>query len=111
MARERRRFSRADQPFETRYRLLGELMHGWCAARTLNISAGGIRFRSEEPLERGSMLEIQLKLPSHAEVLVLQGRVSWSKTQASGVTEIGVELLDVTPDQQAQIDAVVQFLS
>ena len=110
MGRERRNFSRADQPFAAKYRVLGDLMHGWCEVRTLNISAGGIRFRSDEPLERDTLLELQIKLPSHAEILLLRGRVSWGQTRASGVIEIGVEFLDVTSVQQAQIDSVIQFL-
>ena len=110
MARERRRFQRVPQPFHAKYRLLGELTAGWSEVATMNLSAGGIRFRSEASLEPGALIELQLELPSEASLLIIQGRVIWCQARASGVAESGVEFFDVSPGQQARIDNVVQFL-
>ncbi len=110
MTRERRRFYRIPQAFHTRYRLIGELARGWSAANTLNLSAGGMRFRCEESMEVGVLLELQITLPSEGEPLVVRGRIIWCHMPASGVTEAGVEFLELSPDQQAQIDNLVQFL-
>ena len=75
----------------------------------LNLSAGGARFRSEEQLEKNSLLEIEVKLSGLREGLRIKGRVAWSTLHASGVAETGVEFLDVSPDQQYRIDSIVQF--
>ncbi len=111
MGQEQRQFPRVPQPFEAKYHRLGELTQGWSTARTMNLSAGGIRFRSEESFEPGTLLEVQLQLPSETQLLMLQGRVIWCQAQASGVAEVGVEFLNLTPQQQVQIDNIVNFLT
>ena len=110
MARERRQFSRVPQLFDVQYRLTGTLGESWRETKTSNVSAGGIRFRSEETLELGDSLEIRIELPGMRERLVLNGRVIWNQLQASGVMEHGVQFLDLKPEQQLQIDNLVQFL-
>lgn len=110
MTRERRRFVRIPQPFEAKYHRLGELSEVWRQMMTVNLGAGGIRFRSTEVLQAGDRLEVQIQLPGGREPLYMEGRVIWSLMQASGVTEHGVEFSDLTPEQQAQIDEVVAFL-
>ncbi len=110
MSRERRAFSRVPQPFAAHYRLAGELTEGWRTIETMNLSAGGMRFKSSDLLEVGAELDIQIEIPSNPSSLALRGRIVWSQLQASGVTENGAEFLDVTPEQQMQIDALVSFL-
>ncbi len=109
--RERRRFSRVQQPLDAQFRLYGELTSSWRSARTLNISANGLRFRSEDTLAPGTAIEIQIPLPGMREPLVVRGMVAWAQMQASGVTESGVEFMELSPDTQAQIDELVRFLS
>ena len=75
----------------------------------LNLSAGGLRFRAEEVLEKNTLLAIDVKIPGLREQITIKGRVAWSTMHASGVVETGVEFLDVSPDQQFQIDNIVQF--
>jgi len=109
-SKERRLFPRVPQPIDARYRLTDEMGTSWHAITLINISAGGVRFRTEEPIEPGAPIELQVQLPGLREPLVLRGQAVWSTLQASGVTETGVEFLSVTPEQQFQIDNVVQFL-
>ncbi len=111
MSRERREFSRVPQPFDAQYRLAGELTEGWRTIKTLNLSAGGMRFKSSDLIEVGAELDIQIEIPSNPAPLALRGRVVWSQLQASGVTENGAEFLDVTPEKQMQIDTLVSFLN
>ena len=111
MSGERRRFSRVPQAFDAQYRLMGELMESWRKIRTLNLSAGGMRFRSAALLEIGEWLEVQLTLPGIHEPTILRGRVVWSRMQASGVVENGMEFVDLSPEQQLQIDQLVEFLN
>lgn len=110
MGSERRRFPRAPQPLEVRYRV-GEVESGWHVTTALNVSAGGVRFRSELVIEQGTKLEVRLVMPGLEEPLELLGLVVWSRLQTPEVQELGVEFLNVTPEQQVQIDQVVSFLS
>ena len=107
---ERRQYRRVIQSFEARYRLYGELMESWRRVRTMNIGAGGIRFRSADLIEPGTKLEIEVSLPSLPAPIRLSGIVIWTETMASGVTENGTEFVDVTPEQGEQIDELVKFL-
>ncbi len=110
MVRERRSFPRVPQPFEARFRLSGELDFSWHAITLVNLSAGGLRFRSHELLDQGALVDVQVQLPGIREPVVMNGRVVWSSMQASGVAETGVELLNASPELQIQIDSIVQFL-
>ena len=110
MGEEQRQFPRVSQSFDARYRLYGELTESWRTIRTLNISAIGMRFRSANLIEEGAVLEVEMVLPCLREPLVMRGRVVWSRTMASGVTENGAEFLDMTQEQGKQIDDLVKFL-
>ncbi len=110
MGEERRQFSRADQPFEARGRIYGELTESWHTITTLNISAAGMRFRSDDMLPLGTVLELEVNLPCLREPLVVRGRVVWSRAVASGVAENGVEFINVSLGQSEQIDQLVKFL-
>lgn len=110
MGEERRDFSRAPVPFDIRYRIYGELGESWREITTLNISAGGMRFRSDDLIEVGIQLEVQIALPSAPAPLIVRGRVAWSRLLGSGVSENGVQFTNVTPEQLEQIDGLVRFL-
>ena len=107
--RERRSFHRMDQVVEGRYRVSGHFSALGSAMTLLNFSAGGARFRSQEQLEKNTLLEIEVKISGLRDALHVKGYVVWSTLRASGVAETGVEFLDVSPDQQYQIDSIVQF--
>lgn len=109
MTQERREFPRVPQPFEVRYHLSGELTESWRIASTVNLSAGGMRLEGPELLETGHPVEIQLNLAGRHNLIVL-GRVVWSQPQPSGATGSGIEFVDLTPEQRAQIDEIVRFL-
>ena len=110
MGEERRRFPRVRQPFKVQYRV-GEVGGAWEAATAINISAVGVRLRSDQPIEQGSRLELQIQLPASREPLDVLGIVVWNRMQAPNVTEVGVEFLNLTLVQQTKIDHLVQFLS
>lgn len=108
--RERRRFNRIPQPIEARYRVSGDFGLAWAKGNLVNISASGLRFRAEEQLEKGTMVEIEAKIPGLKELIILKGMVVWSTLQAAGVAEMGVEFSEVSVQQQYQIDSLVSFL-
>jgi hypothetical protein len=96
---------------DVQYRLAGELAAPWFSAQLMNLSANGLRFRGEEMLAPGTVLEIQMTLSGMREPLVIQCRVVWCQTQASGVMESGAEFRELSPDVQVRIDELVQFLN
>ena len=108
--KERRDFGRAPVPFDVRYRIYGELGESWHALTTMNISAGGMRFRAEDLIEVGACLEIEIGLPGSPAPLVVQGKVVWSRLLGSGVSENGVQFMAMTPEQHEHIDGLVRFL-
>ncbi len=110
MTKERRWFSRIPHAFDVQYRVFGDLTSSWRSVTTLNLSASGVRVRGEDLLESNALLELKLQLPGLREPVIVQGRVIWSSMQASGVSESGVEFKETNPEQQAQIDSLVQFL-
>ena len=107
---ERRRFPRTPESFTVKYRVPGGLAETWSTVTTLNISAGGVRFRGPEPFGPGVTLTLQIRLPGLAQPLELRGQVVWSQMQASGVTEVGVEFLDVSEHDQRMVDQLIGFL-
>ena len=110
MRQERRHFPRVPEQIGVQYRVSGELAEAWITVTTLNVSAGGIRFRAVESLEPGTALLLQLRVPGATQPMLLRGQVAWSQMQASGVTESGVEFVGITLLQQRLIDQLVGFL-
>ena len=110
MGEERRQFSRADQPFEARGRIYGELTESWHTITTLNISATGMRFRSNDTLPLGTVLELEINLPCLREPLMVRGQIVWSRAVASGVAENGAVFINVSIGQAEQVDQLVKFL-
>ena len=109
MRKERRQFRRVHHEIAVRYHTYG-WGESWKTATLLNLSAGGIRFRSDELLEPGSQIELQIALPNAAGVLTVHGRVIWSQSVAAQVHEHGVEFAEATPEQQERLDELVRFL-
>ena len=108
--RNRRDFHRVTQPVTGRYRLSNQIVAPWTSITIINLSAGGLRFRGEELLEQDAPIEVETHVPGMSAVLFVKGRVAWSSLQASGVTETGVQFLDVTIEQKFRIDKMVEFL-
>jgi c-di-GMP-binding flagellar brake protein YcgR len=108
---EQRRFSRVSQTLPVQYRPAGSLADIWRNGTLANISAVGIRLVTPEPLEVSEIVALELALPGAKESLSVRARVVWQQARGSGVTEHGLEFLDVSPEQQAAIDAFVEFLN
>jgi len=109
-SRDQRKFSRVGLPITIRHRQAGELMEMWSVGTLLDLSAGGLRFTSLKPIDQGTRLEFQIILPTRKEPYVLSGDILWEKKSEGGLLEYGVSFPDVNPDQQAELDELVQFL-
>ena len=73
------------------------------AALTRNISSGGMAVRTTLPLAPETEISVSLRLPGHAEELMLEARVCWREP---GVA-MGLTFTRVPADTQAAIDACV----
>jgi hypothetical protein len=110
MGEEQRRFERVPESFEVRCRHYGAFSETWRSVVTLDLSASGLSFQSLEAYELAEMLEVEIRLPSFRTPLVLHGEVVRCKPMPSGVWESAIHFQDVKPDEQVQIDELVQFL-
>ena len=110
MGKEQRRFDRIPETFSARCRPAGSLQEPWRSVVTLDLGAGGMSLQSEQLFDAEDRVDIEMRLPGILEGLILRGRVVRSRPLAPGTVDVAVEFLDVTPDEQARIDELVQFL-
>lgn len=110
MSPERRRFPRAVQPLAAQCRPAGEFGSSWLSAMVVNLSANGMRVRTEVPFQAGVEVELQIKPPGFRDALLLRARVIWQQMHAPGVVEHGIEFGKISLDQQEQLDQLVEFL-
>ena len=109
MGEDQRRFDRIPEAFTFRCRHFGSLSETWRPVVMIDMSAGGVSFRGEELYQDGQRLDLELILPRYPRPFRLQARVLRCHPLPDAV-ESAVEFLDVTLDQQAEIDELVQFL-
>jgi hypothetical protein len=60
--------------------------------RTLNVSEGGILLETHQPVDAHSQVALTIALED--EVVVIQGRVAYSKQRGDGRYETGVEFVE-----------------
>jgi len=98
---EKRRYLRLNNVLEVEYILPNsDRVH---TTSTKDISALGLRFTTNENLEKGSTVEIKLKLPNLQNAIHASGRVAWSKKSTledNSPFDIGVEFLKIEEDNK-----------
>ena len=109
MTAERRRFDRVPHAVPLFWRRPEDRSERWSEAQTLNVSAGGLVMQSHALFDVGAILELRMALSDTSDPLFLRGRVVWYKP--GGLRQYGIGFVDVTPDQQASIEELVQFLN
>ena len=110
MGDERRRFERVPETLRTECRRLRVTWEHWREIHVLDFGLGGMRFESEEPYDASEMVALQIQLPGRPSPIFLNGQISWARRKGSGMTECGAAFVDTTPDQEADIDELIQFL-
>jgi CheY-like chemotaxis protein len=73
------------------------------AAVTLNISSGGVAVRTTSPLEKALVVKARFRLPMGKRDIDVESKVSWSDRRVG----MGLEFLNLSPDDQAAIAAYV----
>jgi hypothetical protein len=111
MTDEQRREPRVARAFMVRYRALSPESQAWLLSPLRDLSQGGVRFVSERAFEVGTLLELQLVLPTAPAPMAARGRVTWSKPGPMALPELGVTFEGLDPQtQQALQGAVKHFL-
>lgn len=111
MGQEQRQFKRVPEAFNVKCRPAGTLSDVWRQVVTVDFSAGGIGFESEQTYDVGDLLEIQMTIPSFRTPLIVKGRVVRIKTTPWSTSEVAAQFFEVNPDQQFSLDELVAFLS
>lgn len=111
MGSERREFGRVPIPMPVRFRVLGGFLGMWLDGLVQDLSAGGLRFISLQPVDQDAIIEFQLTLPGRMEPYSLTGRVLWVDSTRPDALEYGAVFIDVADRQRAFIEELVQFLS
>lgn len=101
---ERRKYVRLNIPLEVSYTTQGK-QGASCKSITRNISPNGARFCIAEQLPKGSILNINIKIPERAEGIPVKARIVWSKKENSGKEELydtGFEFVEI-PEESKQL--------
>jgi hypothetical protein len=90
---ERRRYPRLKDSCRIRYKRVEAGAGGRppLEALTINISGGGIGFATDEAVEVGTLLAIELGLPGYETPVIALGRVTWCDAADGGRHEVGLE--------------------
>ena len=108
MGEEQRRFIRVTNRLPSMFKIIttGKVRR----ALTKDISAGGVCFITEELLEPGTALEVELKLPDRDAPIKFLGEVAWSrpigpapKSYQNPTAETGIKFVSIDPKDRALI--------
>ncbi len=83
------RFRKMDLPTETEHVI---------ERATTNVSGGGIYVPGPAAYERGALLQMEFRIPSRQDKVLVMGRVVWAGAQG-----MGVEFLKIDPRVKAEI--------
>jgi len=100
---ERRRYVRLNIPLEVSYSIPGRE-----AVRrksiTKDVSPNGARFAVEEELPKGTVLDINIKIPTSLKPIPIKARIVWSKKesgQGKNTYDAGFEFVQI-PEESKQ---------
>ncbi|GEM_PF-3315918 len=111
MGKERREFDRTPLQVPMLYRRASELASLWQKGIMTDLSAGGMRFTTDELVELGTKLEFEVRLSIRQIPFTLRGFVASEQSLDATQTDYGVGFLDLDPNERVGVDELVQFLS
>lgn len=101
---EKRRYVRLNIPLEVSYTIEGKEATPRKSI-TKNISPNGARFTVEEELSVGTVLNIDIKIPTKNEPIPIKAKIVWSKKeseqQGKEIYDAGFEFIQI-PEQNKQ---------
>ena len=102
---ERRRYPRLQAPVY--WRPVGPLAAK--GGQPVDLGLGGVRVYSDDPMQPGHRLEVELQLPD-ASTLTLLSEVVWLQElpeEAPASFDIGLQFLDLTPEDVEALESVM----
>ncbi|GAC1617567.1 MAG: hypothetical protein NVS9B1_26900 [Candidatus Dormibacteraceae bacterium] len=100
--KDRRQYPRSFEPVT--YRQVGnESMEG--SGTGLDISAGGMRIRVTQPIERSARIDLELLLPSGW--LAVSARVAWSIAVEGAGYEVGLRFTEMSMTDRSLLQAAI----
>lgn len=119
-SRERRRYPRVHTDVPIRLSTIDPEIDPWsgrpffrsCEEAVADVSRGGARVVSDEPLGPGRRLLLEIDLPDGRPFEAI-ARVAWSRLEPSpaGSYGLGLEFLGGTPEHAARLDAFLSDMS
>ena len=102
---ERRRYPRLQAPVYCRP--IGPLAAK--GGQAIDLGLGGVRVYSDDPMEPGSRLEIELRLPDESTLTFLSEVVWLQELQESAPAsyDVGLQFLDLTPEDLEALESVL----
>ena len=100
---ERRRYPRLESLYLLSYvnKESGVQKSGVSMARTINISPAGIGVEVYQPINRGSLMEMEIAIQEH--IFTVQGKVIYSQEKSSGSYIIGVQFNELQKDLSKEL--------
>jgi len=86
----KRKYPRFSKNCEVRYKVV-ELEDMPMRGSTVNISGGGLCFRSEENIPMGKMVALEVEIPNAPSSVTAMGKIVWKKNLDDGAFENGIE--------------------
>ena len=104
MAKERRRTPRV--PTRLTVRVMAMTNEKVYRALTTDVGVDGLRVVLDDPPERGTILELDIKLPDRSVAITCQGLVIWSRPVAEGrgqVVDTGIQFISIEPKDRTAL--------
>lgn len=80
------------------------------SCRLRDLSESGLRFRVEQRIEPGRLLDLWLTLPGQQIAVHLQGEVVWCDTHASGACQVGLSFYNPSHEAMARLAQAMEPL-
>ncbi len=106
---ENRQSPRIVRSFMVRYRAPTTGRTGWLVSPLRDLSSSGVRFVCEKAFGVGSILEMELLLPTSKQPVPLNAKVVWTKPVQWGMVELGATFEPVDATVQQRIDEAVAY--
>lgn len=97
---DRRSFSRVHTVINGEFRQMSPESH---PLETLDVSGGGLRFRSDRSMPLGSLVDVDLLVAENDESIRLAGRVVDSKEGDGGNFEVAVRVVEIDPEDRRHL--------
>jgi uncharacterized protein (TIGR02266 family) len=81
-------------------------------AHSTNLSELGIFLSSQNPLDKGTRIDLSFASPESGETIEVAGRVAWVETGDRGRTPgMGIQFIDPSPQVRERIKAIIRTIA